>query len=691
MEKQPSDIVPRVDAALAANLLRPKAKALLLLRLCHICSVVSPQKANAYWSQLASMGNNMPDDLASAFDDLRQSFEEQKASTRGFAGERIAEINAALSKPGRPEKEVRACLKAVEELVQKRFWPFGKEAVWQALVKAWAGIDRTYALTLSGRINPTLRSTVVRRMNRQKPLARDEWTALVKAASLQDAVAIARRILDSLQPDLDLPPDVLPEAILSLAGLPMFWTTETEDLCKEALDKIEKLVSLTATADRLPCVFDSLKDAARELAARTALSGKWAELFHAVARMIAIGVSSGAVTDANAEAFTEGLPAHMIDFGRAHCSALLSTSDTARKKLGELLNVAEVKAQAEAWFLVVLAIRNMGELSYSLAKESPRSAELLPRIRRAWLCNDPRAASTAVSPSDVEGDPAALILLRAPGGDRVDYLRELTQDGKKPLPAAVWATEEKPEEKKGFWASLMSSGKTFDEAADEYLKRNPLYSSYRADTPEAQQFTEYLRFSGYGEYGHDLIDRALLEAFVPWADDNPDDVRALMHRMWEAIRPEEDILKVDFLRNAIFTRCTTVFAAAPDVLTSDFLSWLKATLIDRSLAWQIGKTQYSLHYPESALASMCVRAALAVHGGSPARSDQLVEAALTRYPSQAGTAELAARLYNTGKEPFDLTLPWKTKGDVEEAWQVGIIKNATEPIMLAFVESQTAQ
>jgi len=146
---------------------------------------------------------------------------------------------------------------------------------------------------------------------------------------------------------------------------------------------------------------------------------------------------------------------------------------------------------------------------------------------------------------------------------------------------------------------------------------------------------------------------------------------------------EEAILKLDFLRNAIFTRCTTVFASVPGALAEDFLAWLKATLIDKSLSWKSGNTQFSLHLPESVLSSMCIRSALAVQGVSAKRRDQLVEMALTRYAPDPGASELGGLLYSTGRTPLDLTLPWKAKGNVQEGWQVGVVKNAIDPIIQA--------
>lgn len=690
MQEQPADLIARVNAAVLSDTLKPKAKALLLLRLCQIYSVLSPHKGNEYWKQLTSLHNHVPQDLRSQLDDLRLLFDQAPAPSGGFAGERIAEINTTLSKPGVSESEIRTCLKACEELVRKRFWPFGKEAVREALVKAWTDIDRAYALELSAKLYLPVRKTLVRRMNQLKPLSPQEWDVLVKATSQKQVIELVLKILNDPQPRLNLPGSLIPSVFAAIrAKLDQMDEVDKENCRKEVLDNTDKLVGLVATEDRLPQVFESLKSSVRELAKTAALQQLWPNRFSAVEHIITLGVSSGVVSDSNAGDFTEFLPRHMIDFGRAHCSALLANDDTARQMLSELLKVAQQKAEAEAWFLITLVHRGLGELSYALARESSRSSELLPRIRRAWLCNYTGSASAAISVSEVQGDPAAEILLHAPGPERIAYLRERTEAGKKSLPDAVWASEKPAEEKKGFWASLMSSGKTVDQMLEEYLKRNPLYHSYRVVTPEAQQFAEYLRISGYGEYSYEFIDQVLLNEFVLWADDKPEEVTSLLKRMWQAIQPEEDILKLDFLRNAIFTRCTTVFAAVPDTLVSDFLPWLKTTLIDKSLKWQIGKTQFTLHYPESALSSMCIRGAAAVHTISSARCDQLVEIALTRYPSEAGTAELAAQLYNTGKELLDLTLPWKTKTDVVESWQVGIVKNAINPTIQAIIENET--
>jgi hypothetical protein len=493
------------------------------------------------------------------------------------------------------------------------------------------------------------------------------------------------KILDDPAAQLELPPEMISPVIASIRET-LDSQAQTPVTVKSVLDQIDKFLKFMSVDGKQPEVFESLKATAQFLTSTPALEHQWAERFNGAGRLIAIGMSVGAITESNFKQMVEALPPHMADFGMSHCLGLLATPETARRTLSELHETARQKSEAEAWFLVILVQREFGKVALELAKESSRAAELIPRIRRAWLCSFKQPAAAFFSMSEVADDPVDQILMRSPGYERVTFLREVTENGKKLLPSAVWVAEKPPEEEKGFWASLMSSGKPIDEIINEYLKRNPLYSSYRINTPAEEQFAEYLRFSGYGEYGHEFVDRILLGSFIPWADEQKQEVETLLENMWNAIRPDEDILKLDFLRNAIFTRCTTVYASVPDALTAHFLPWLKSTLIDKSLAWRMGNTQFTLHYPETALAKMCVLSAVTVQEVSTDRRDALVKIGLTGYPCEAAIAELAAQLYNSDKEHFELRLPWKPMSDIEEGWQVGIVRNAITPIFKALAQ-----
>jgi hypothetical protein len=248
----------------------------------------------------------------------------------------------------------------------------------------------------------------------------------------------------------------------------------------------------------------------------------------------------------------------------------------------------------------------------------------------------------------------------------------------------MWAgvgTETEPEGLRSFWQRFTAHQKTTDEAIQEYVARNPLYSSYSRNTKKEVQFSDVLRVSGYGEYRHQDVDSALLGAFVVWGDREPQQVRSILRAMWNAIRPDDQLLMLDWLRNAIMTRCVNVFAADAEVLTQDYLAWLKRELVDKGRQWQFGKQTLTLRYPGTAPMQFCVAAAATVGGPSPARRDQIVLTGLERFETNPALAESAAQLYNSNKEPLTLEPPPKLKPNLVAGWQMGIVKNALAAIL----------
>ncbi len=673
------DVLSKANQLLASNELRPKAKAFLLLKLVQIMILVSPEKARDYWERLAKIKNQLAGEDATSINDLTPIFEEEESPKKGFAAEKIGEIDALLGNENLSESQLKDALQQIEEEVKKRFLPFGKMPVWKKLVMVWKGIDRKYALQLCGKLGPYVRKPIVRRMNQEEKLSPDEWRVYSQAASQQEASKLIVEILDEPQPKLDLPHELIEPVMNVIRG-----KLDNAQKLQMVLDEIAKLIKLITREENKSEIFDSFKKTIKFFDSSYVLSQQWAEKFNASFNIIALGVNFQIIYMSNVNDFITAFPKHMIDFGRAGFYGLIVDKEEAKTKLDLLLQEVEKTAESEAWFLVMLVERGLCETALALANESTLANSLVPQIQRACLCRHPQFASQQIPKEAFIDDPVAEFLYQSSGNDRTAYLREMTQNGQKTVPGALWATEKPPEEEKGFWASLWASGKTLDEIVKEYLKRNPLYSSYERSTTPSKQFEEYLRFHGYGEYRCNQIDQELLKSLIIWGDDYEEEVHDLIGRMWHAIQPEEDLLKLDFLRNAIFNRCATVFAADPDALAGNFLSWLKRTLVDKSLSWQIGKTQFTLRYPEPLLSRYALQSAGAVHEVSPVRRDKLIELALTQYASDDVAGETAARLYNASKVPLDITLPWKTKTDVLTGWQMGIIKNAI-PVMVQAV------
>jgi hypothetical protein len=678
-------LLNRANALIQSDQLGPKAKAFLLLKLCQFYMLMGSEQADVYWEQLQSLQQHLGKQDKAVMEELKASVEEEEDPTKGFAGEKIAEIKAKLAEPGLTEAALRDFLDSMAKVVEKRFWPGGKQAVWEYLVKVWKTIDRKHALALTAKLSKPKRRLQVRQMNQESPLTVEEWQHFAEENSQKNAVQIIEAMLEDPKLALTIPDDYIVPVVSNITG-----NLFSGNQLSGTLEKINKFLVMVAKEDTAPQVFEAIKGAAKSFANSTSMNNQWPEKFHAVLNMVILGVKLKVITPDNVSDFVQDLPKFMVDYALSSCYALLSDADDLKSNLDKVLKSVTKSKQAEAWFLVVATQKGFGEQAYALAKESFSKQQLVPRICRAWLSNYPEAAAKGIDPADIQGDLVAQTLVKTDKGERVAFLRELTQNGAKLLPGGMWVSEEQKEEKQGFWGSLFSSGATLDEIIKEYLKRNPLYVSYQINTNQDDQFREFMRFNGNGEYNAKAIDPITLESLILWAEEHPEEVKQQLDLMWCAIEPDINLLKVDFLRNAIFERCFTVLAADPESFHAGFIGWLKKKLVDSSLVWQVGKTQYTVHYPESALATMCLRGAIATQKLSPSRRDRLVEIALTQYPTEDNLAELGAQLYNTGKTPLDIDLPWETKSKVTDGWQLGIVKNAVPAILQEVAQGEAA-
>jgi len=679
-------LVDRANALIQSDQLRPKAKAFLLLKLCQVYALLSSERAEAYWKQLQSFQRHLANEDKSLMEEIRPMLEEEEDPTKGFAGEKIAEIKAKLAEPELTELVLREFLEQMAEEVKKRFWPGGKQAVWEYLVQVWKTFDRKQALVLTSKLSHPKRQMQVRRMNRETPLTVEEWYRFSEENSQNEAVRIIISILEDPQTKLTIPDEYIVPIVSGLSGK----MADSAQL-GNTLNLINKFLPMVIHKESTPQVFEAIKSAAKTYANSSALANQWPEKFGAVLNLIILGANQSVINKENASSFAQNLPSYMVDFGLSSCYALISNAENLQSNMSEVMKSVSKIEQAEAWFLVLATRRGYGDQAYHLAKDSPRNQRLVPRICRAWLSNYPKSAAESIQPEDIQGDFVAQTIFKTDKKERIAFLREITQEGSRSLPGGMWVSEAQAEEKKGFWGSLFSSGKTFDEIIQEYLKRNPLYVSYRRITPAAQQFTEFLRFNGNGEYNYKELDPITLESLILWAEEHPQEVKQELDLMWRSIEPDDDILKLDFLRNAIFERCTTVFAADPDSFNGGFIPWLKHKLVDGSLVWQWGKTQYTVRYPPTVLATMCLQGAIATQNISPSHRDRLVEIALTLHPADDRLGELGAQLYNNGKAPLDINLPWATKSEVTDGWQMGIVKNAVPAIFQEVAQSKAPE
>lgn len=685
------NVLSTVDSVLAEKELKDQPRTFLLLRLCQLSLLFSPDRTEHYWRQLAPLQSKIPKEFQVDLENLRSIMEETSVlDAKGFGAEVIADVKTAKKLVASDVEEARRRLHDCEERLNKRRWPMGKTPVRIALTEAWAEIDRQYALQMINTISSNVRESLIQRINRVKPLAAEEWKIVADKVGMKQAVQLALKILDDEKGQLLLSREVLMEVGAWVRdSMRSISTPQAEAELLKAFNRYSKLVKLQMGGDHADVIPKLLEEMYVFLAKTGTLDRIWSTRFTMIGGLLGLGVSLGSLSHEMLEQFLVRTPSYLANFVRAHYIALTASPSEIEDAYKTLLIKTGQDRDAEAWFLVTLVQRGLGAEAMNLAKKSDCAKELLPRLRRAWLCTHPESSGSVISAADMAGDPIGEFLAQGAVQDRVDYLRNATDGGTRSVPGAMWAgagTEEEVEGLRGVWKRLTSSKKDPEAILMEYVALNPLYSSYRIDTNKEKQFSEQLRISGYGEYKYQDVDNALLGTLIAWSYKNASEVRSVLHAMWNAIQPDDDILRLDWLRNAILTRCCNVLAADPETLMQDFIDWFKRELVDKGRSWKIGNTQFTLKFPDTAPLQFCVMSAMAIGNLSPTHRDQILLSGLAKFRCDPPTAEAAAQLYNTGKEVLDFAPPLKFDAQILEAWQLGVVKNAIPFIAKTMIE-----
>jgi hypothetical protein len=687
------DIMAKVDSILTVKELKDKPRAFLLLRLCQLFLLVSRDTAEQYWNKLAPLKNKISKELQEDYENISLIIEStSKYHAKGFAAKIINDIESAQKLIASDIEKAKLLLHDCEMRLKKRRLPFGKTQVWIALVETWAYIDRKYALNLIGKIPSNVQKSFITRLNNIKPIQADEWNIAVEKINIKKVIPIIIEILDKNQ-ILHLPKELLLGALTEIINsMRIITTPQGQKDLDNAFIRYVKLVKLqigTDKANLIPLLLEEMYDF---LVNTRSLDLIWIERFMLIANVLQLGVSLKVLTNETMEQLIDRTPSYLTNFVKSFYAALITSSSNGGNNFKVLMEKVEQDTEAETCFLVTLVKQGLCKEAMSLAEKSYYAKELLPHLRRAWLCTHPESSSKAISVKDMTGDPIGEFFAQSTIHKRIKYLREVTNGGRISLPGAMWAgvgTDVEPEGLRGFWKKITTLMKTLDEMATEYVTKNPLYSSYKVATKKENQFTEYLRIACFGEYSYKNIDNVLLETIVAWRQEDAKEVRTLLHAMWEAIKPDDNILKVEFLRNSILERCRNIFASDPEVLFQDFLTWFKKKLVDKYLSWQVGKTQFTLRYPKEALLQFCLLSAIAVDTILPKLRDEILLSGLSKFKGEPQIVEAIAQLYNKDKEILDIIPPIKVEPGLVEAWQIGIIKNAIPYILKTMFEQKS--
>ncbi len=686
MPEAGGSILSSVDAALSDTELLEGPRALLLLRICQYAQVVRPDILRNYWPKLLTLRKKLPANQQEAFEALRTAVDPPRPQELGgFAGEVIAQVNEGVRQAASDRDAACKVFLECEQRLRKRWWwPFGKGPAWTALVQAWAETDRASGLRRINKLTRAAQQNLLGRLNDRTPLTPAEWDLAHESTGVFGSIIpVVKDLLDKGQPVLRLSGKMVKgvgqelrrEITSSVSGSGQ----QLKDQHEKSYHRYLRLVACvlekeSANAGKL------LEELFLATASSTQFLDQWPNRFTTLRRLITdwLGIPQ---LRKQALAFLADKPTDDLrDFCLAHMYGLVpDTQDDAAKAYRAVANKSREKAACEAWFLVTLVRRGLGPVAMDLARSSPRAKQLIPRLRRAWVCEHPDTAMRVFSPADFEGDIIGQFLLMPSARERAAFLRKHTRNGSRPLPGEMWS---KPE-------------------LEGLLNRSPgqerrnVEGLYLRNVPLKEQFGEYLELFGYGYYSHEDIDPHLLAALTAWDEEHPQEVDGLLRSMWQMMALEETVITEgnlnvsdmdrqirmirsgETLRSSVFERCQAVFPAHPGAVVEVFAAWVKANLVGKQVYVAVNNQLGHITTKETAPFIHCLIAAQNAARISPKRRDEILTRAVAAYTADVDVLTGAGQLYAADKGFRALRPPAKLENSsLLEAWQVGVVQVA---------------
>ena len=546
---------------------------------------------------------------------------------------------------------------------------------------AWADIDREAALGLLRKTPKGVQKNLLAQMNKQSRLSPDEWDmANENAGVFGDIPAVIEEMLDADDPDLRLSPglaETVGSQLLAKVNVP----GPSDDTSRKV--EAERKRTLARYCELVKCASEVSADAGESLmealfldtAASARFDEKWPNRFTALRRIINFWADIPALRKAGVQFIMHKSPDHLRDFALSQwCARLPASLESARQTWRRLEGDCADKQSCEAWYLVALVRRGSCAEAMTLANESSRAGDLVPRVRRAWLCEHPGTAASAISAQALGDDLIGQFLLLGSNAERVEFLRKHTNRGKSSLPPEMWTAP-----------AILALMDGYEKYEKEALMR-----LYKKDESKESQFKEYVRLHGYDHYGYEDVDPYLLAALVAWDDEHPNETARIFERMWRTMKPADHMMTIDVLRNSIFERCRMVFAARPDSLVSLFVDWVKTDAVEQTIRQQRGDMIYTFSLKPVVPFLFCLISAENVAPISAKRCDEILTHALGKYIVDEVDSSLiaaAAHLYASDKGLDGLTPPAPLKSRYVRDWQTGVIDASTRQILAALVQT----
>ncbi len=663
-----------IDATLDLSGLEDAPRALLLLKLCQATRALRPDAFPGFLDQLQAVAFALPLAERTAYEAL-VSVESSAsgAEARGMAAALAPELAEAVARASTDRAGAIERIQACEaRLLGRWWWPFGRGPAWLAIANAWASIDREAALDLLPKLAAAVRTSFVQKLHGERSLTEHEWAQAREHLGERPLVGLVCELLDDGAEELTLPEPLVHDVAGSLHDEVQREAAETRKRAA-VLVRYKQLAQRVAETD--PGLAEGL---ARSLFLQLAHAyrgvgsgGQFTRVFNVLRQVIILWAELDLQADGSADYIKSRCPGHLTAFALAQWHGMRPENDgQARLAYAELMSATGSDREAEAWFCVVLVRRGLGAAAMELARGSSAGHDLVQRLRRAWVACDAPGAREALEESDFEDDEIGRFLLMPTQQERVAWLKDATSRGSESLPRSFWRRPT-----------------ITDLIADS--EHEALMSTYSKETDSSDQFGVYLRLHGYGHWSYESLDPLLLETLCSWADESPAEVDSLLGHMWKAMQPPDDsYLMLDLLRNVVFERCRTLFAARPERLFDLFIGWVKRKLVDG----QVQITDYTagtirtLSLSDEAPFLYALMAAEAVGKASPARCDAILVTAMRRFTCGDELVGAAASLYGSDKglDALD-TLPAGLSGDQREALQLAVVRNAARTLLLSML------
>jgi hypothetical protein len=667
-----------VDELLASARLAPAAKAQLLLRTCQFAHRLRPALVEVYWPRLRAVRQQLPASQMEAYKELAALLEAKPGGERkrpGFLAEIARQVETARARGSEdPQAAAETLDLAVARLRSLWWWPFGKLDLWHGVASAWTGIKRERSLGLLSQCPGRIRHEILLDLNSRQSITEGEWDTAFQAArkaTLRAAKELLTRETSGLQFS-DAVARAASEDLLAEAHAPVFseeTKRKTERDRAVALDQYQKLVA--SVGGRLPGTAEWLMERWFSATAKTTIYNEsWLDRFGFLARLIVFWAQLPLPREQPAAFLKSAEPQHLRDFAVTRWIAMFpkDQAEAGQAWAAECASFRDAES-AEAAYLVCLVHRGLNDTAVAMAGASKRKNDLVPRIRKAILCESPAWAASHFTEAELGDDVVGAFLLAPSLEARVEFLRDHTDRGRQPLPAPLWS---KPR-------SFSVSKTKVSQAAEPawYLKSEGL----------AAQFSEYVRLHAYGQYSYDSVDPQLLRALVAWDEQHPEETRDLVKGLWNRVSLTDLELQFPLFRGAVFERCQEVLPAIPRSFVEVFVRWLKTNLVDKSHQHQVGNTIYTISFKSTTPFLYCLLGAQKLAPVSAQRSSELLDIGLREFTADDDMAGWAAELYAARRTPsqFEWELP-KINQAFTRAWQIGLVDALRVPIVTSMAE-----